>query len=1348
MHLWMDTFFCTYHAQKWIVSVNLVTQRDGRSRFDVETHPAYTPSAYAVLRSRQKPDGVRVRIHRPFAQRQLGVCANRSASASSPDAQRQGKAAATSPSPDAWSRYTFLTLNVQGLFSSKPELVEFIRRRTPLVLALQETRVKSHGWGIRIPSFRVFHQADQPGEHGRRGVAIAVHKSVPAIPTGLSNPYLELVRAQLGKTSVLFGSAYVPPQGPDASLSHRREALASIRKSLVTATTRFPDLALWVGGDWNMSSTQLRNKLATWLPGFDLAAISGSNKTHRSSTGRWTAIDSVILSPAASLLSRPGRVLRSWDGSDHWPIEVPLRLHVSALERVTRPGLHLDRTRLNDAEVAARVCSSNYYAVLAQEFEPLTSTPLTHPAAKACFPAAEVPSMVEAFSEATVNTVDSLALHREQPRQLRRKTHYLTRAARLAIRERRLCSARLRRWETSNNAERTGVLPEEISDPSDVDDEDSSSDSTSLASEDSVSTVDSDQLPGPKDAPRDLRVALRRATSRARRKVRAARQRSWSRFVAKGTAYLAKHDLRPFWRWTKRCVNGDRATPRTVPVRNAQGHLVLNPEDLVDTWTAHYRGLLQDSTGNSQADWRDWHKRMPKGAKYSPLPDLNLPLSWGELLSAVRSAKQNKAAGASGIPAEWYRTLLLTELTEEDKPTPAPTTAFGKCLLALTRAIFETGEIPTTLNTALMVSIPKKGDPAVMDNYRGISLIESILKLISTIVAKRLTKALTETGRLARWQAGFRPTEECVAQAATLLEVCQRRQLSGQATYLAFVDFRKAFDLVPHGALLAKLRAIGVRGATFKFIAGLYKTSSVAVTLACGTGQPVPCQRGVRQGCPLSPILFDVFINDILVEARPHAAHVPQLGTRLPGLGFADDLVLVAASLAKLKALVGSVEGWAIRWEMEFGVTKCGLMGIGHHQDDLRNLSPAISIAGEPVPIVDDYMYLGIKFHHSLDVSHMIEDRVSKAWRAFHVMHPLLTAKSVPVAVRRALYTGGLLPVILYGAELTGMSSQRIAPLQKVHSAALRVLAGAGYRSRATASSALQQELGIHSVHAMAAARRIRLHLKMAHSATFIRGVLAFPFKHRKSTWVTQTRRWFKRFGPTILEIDPSGNTEPKEATVPQIVTAQQNKIDAKIWDRETGVTSAGRPVRLTARKYMQSRFNKTNAYLQDALAEPGLSRGVLSLLQARTGSFWTAQRAANAGLISDEFTTTCPCCYGTPETLKHFLLHCPSWQEARETLWENLEGHLPVQLIENTVHSVDAEDELVTLLLGGSSTEFSTIKSWATLKPEDESVSSESSINQVTCPIYRLVADYFQATYAQRSARVWASAKNRRPDG
>ena len=109
---------------------------------------------------------------------------------------------------------------------------------------------------------------------------------------------------------------------------------------------------------------------------------------------------------------------------------------------------------------------------------------------------------------------------------------------------------------------------------------------------------------------------------------------------------------------------------------------------------------------------------------------------------------------------------------------------------------------------------------------------------------------------------------------------------------------------------------------------------------------------------------------------------------------------------------------------------------------------------------------------------------------------------------------------------------------------------------------------------------------------------------------------------------------------------------------------------------------------------------------------------------------------------------HCPSWQEARETLWENLEGHLPVQLIENTVHSVDAEDELVTLLLGGSSTEFSTIKSWATLKPEDESVSSESSINQVTCPIYRLVADYFQATYAQRSARVWASAKNRRPDG
>ena len=91
-------------------------------------------------------------------------------------------------------------------------------------------------------------------------------------------------------------------------------------------------------------------------------------------------------------------------------------------------------------------------------------------------------------------------------------------------------------------------------------------------------------------------------------------------------------------------------------------------------------------------------------------------------------------------------------------------------------------------------------------------------------------------------------------------------QQSPSSVYLCFVDFQKAYDRVPHEALLAKLRYYGVTGRTYSFIETLYSRSVMQIRVGESLSEPVELKRGLRQGCPMSPILFSIYINDILPE--------------------------------------------------------------------------------------------------------------------------------------------------------------------------------------------------------------------------------------------------------------------------------------------------------------------------------------------------------------------------------------------------------------------------------------------------------------------------------------------------
>jgi hypothetical protein len=163
-------------------------------------------------------------------------------------------------------------------------------------------------------------------------------------------------------------------------------------------------------------------------------------------------------------------------------------------------------------------------------------------------------------------------------------------------------------------------------------------------------------------------------------------------------------------------------------------------------------------------------------------------------------------------------------------------------------------------------------------------------------------------GLLVPEQAGFRNREECMGQVLTLVEVAKRRRIqSQQPTYACFIDFQKAFDTVPHEALLMMSR-MGVTGKCLDFFRALYDHSWMRIRTRGGNElfEPVPLHRGVRQGDPASSLLFNIFINDLLTNCEAFGVQVPWVPDErdptknrcLSGLMFADDFFWVRSRLS------------------------------------------------------------------------------------------------------------------------------------------------------------------------------------------------------------------------------------------------------------------------------------------------------------------------------------------------------------------------------------------------------------------------------------------------------------------
>ena len=186
-------------------------------------------------------------------------------------------------------------------------------------------------------------------------------------------------------------------------------------------------------------------------------------------------------------------------------------------------------------------------------------------------------------------------------------------------------------------------------------------------------------------------------------------------------------------------------------------------------------------------------------------------------------------------------------------------------LLEILQEVWRTKQLPSEWKKSVLVPVHKKKDRKVCDNYRGISLLSIPGKVLSLVLLDRLETIIDP--QLMEGQCGFRKGRGTVDQIWATRQIIERATEYQGTVHLGFVDLTKAYDSVDHSALITILKQYQVPQQLINIIKELYTGTWCCVRTAEGTSEDFEVKTGVRQGCVLSPLLFNCFMDRIVREA-------------------------------------------------------------------------------------------------------------------------------------------------------------------------------------------------------------------------------------------------------------------------------------------------------------------------------------------------------------------------------------------------------------------------------------------------------------------------------------------------
>ena len=522
---------------------------------------------------------------------------------------------------------------------------------------------------------------------------------------------------------------------------------------------------------------------------------------------------------------------------------------------------------------------------------------------------------------------------------------------------------------------------------------------------------------------------FRRKRQEVKRKVREAKRRAadeWGEQISRNF----KENKKLFWKEVNR-VRSTREGMSEV-VKGANGEVITEETEVKKRWGEYFEGLL-----NVKDDRLAVVGCLGRGGVGSGRVQAEREIVREEVERALQKTKSGKAAGTDGIAAEF---LKQGGVSVRD------------WLVRLYNICMERGEAPENWQKAVIVPLYKgKGDKRECTNHRGVSLLSITGKVYGRVVINRVIKD-TES-QIGEEQCGFRKGRGCVDQIFAVKNLCEKYLEKEKELYIAFMDLEKAYDRVDREALWKVLQIYGVGGKLLGAVKSFYAESKACVRVRKEEGEWFGVTTGLRQGCVMSPWLFNVYMDGVVREVN---ARVLGRGAELSTVGgvqrweinqllFADDTALVADSGKKLQRLVTEFGVVCSRRKLRVNVKKSKVMrcakGVPRDLDE-------VSLNGEVLEEVENFRYLGVDIAADGSQEGEVKHRVGEGAKILGALRSVWKETSVSRQAKMGMYESIVVPTVMYGCEAWALNAKERKKLEVLEMKCLRTIAGVRWFDR------------------------------------------------------------------------------------------------------------------------------------------------------------------------------------------------------------------------------------------------------------------------------------------------------------
>ena len=537
--------------------------------------------------------------------------------------------------------------------------------------------------------------------------------------------------------------------------------------------------------------------------------------------------------------------------------------------------------------------------------------------------------------------------------------------------------------------------------------------------------------------------SYRRLRREATRSARSDRNQYWSNMATTMEDAANSGNFGLLYRLIR--SSSGRTQSRQTTLRNSSGEPIRNIDEKLARWMEYFGQLHQPVTSQ--------HPTVPiqQATVYN--------IACGEptkeeIMLSINHLKNKKAPGEDNIPAEIYKTCSTVLLDSLHK---------------LFCCIWESETFPSDWSTSILLPLPKRGDKSLCQNYRGISLIDTAAKIFTSVLLRRISAE--RNSRTRPNQGGFRPGMGCVDQIFTLRRILEHRFKFQQPIAACFVDFKSAFDSLDRDALWNILLSDGVPSKIVNLLRSYYTQTKARVRVYGEESDEFSVDTGVRQGCPLSPVLFNFVIDWIMSHALEDYAGVQvDATTWISDLEYADDVVVLGDDYGDLQVVLQRITHFAAMVGLTVNTTKTKAFSA-----NASDISRPLELNAELIESVDKFRYLGSIIPPNGQGKGEVINRIDQARKAFLQLKPVLWRRSeISLRTKVRVYQTAVRSVLLYGCETWPLRAEDVQKLERFDHWCLRMILKVNWRDRVSNETVRQRCCGITPLESYIRQRRLQ----------------------------------------------------------------------------------------------------------------------------------------------------------------------------------------------------------------------------------------------------------------------------------